>query len=66
MCKAIDEMVKEGERCGIQQGMQQGVQQGMLETCKILGVAWDEAFKMLVDKFSLTEDEGKHCMELYW
>lgn len=57
--------IEEGERRGREQGIQQGIQ-AVVEVCKSLGVGKDETMKKVMEKFSLTEDETKKFVELYW
>ena len=57
--------IEEGERRGREQGIQQGIQ-AVVEVCKSLDVGKDETMKKVMEKFSLTEDETKKFVELYW
>ena len=53
--------IEEGERRGREQGIQ-----AVVEVCKSLDVGKDETMKKVMEKFSLTEDETKKFVELYW
>lgn len=53
--------IEEGERRGREQGIQ-----AVVEVCKGLDVGKDETMKKVMEKFSLTEDETKKFVELYW
>lgn len=57
--------IEEGERRGREQGIQQGIQ-AVVEVCKSLSVGKDETMKNVMEKFSLTEEETKKFVELYW
>ena len=57
--------IEEGERRGREQGIQQGIQ-AVVEVCKSLNVGKDETMKKVMEKFSLTEEETKKFVELYW
>ena len=57
--------IEEGERRGREQGIQQGIQ-AVVEVCKSLDVGKDETMKKVMEKFSLTEEETKKFVELYW
>lgn len=57
--------IEEGERRGREKGIQQGIQ-AVVEVCKSLDVGKDETMKKVMEKFSLTEDETKKYVELYW
>ena len=53
----------------MQQGMQQGIQQGvksMIEACKSLGGSWDKVKEMVMEKFSVQEEQAVEYMRLYW
>ena len=69
MCKAIDDMIQEGREEGREQGREQERQRGirtMIEACKSVGGTWEAVLGLLEEKFSLKEEEGRKCMELYW
>lgn len=81
MCQALRDLFKDeleegmklateqGLQNGMQQGMQQGLQQGvrcMIEACKSLGASWDKAKEMVMEKFSVKEEQATEYMRLYW
>ena len=81
MCQALRDLFKDeleegmklateqGLKNGMQQGMQQGIQQGvksMIEACKSLGGSWDKVKEMVMEKFSVQEEQAVEYMRLYW
>lgn len=77
MCQALRDLFKDeleegmklateqGLRNGMQQGMQQGVK-SMIEACKSLGASWDKVNEMVMEKFSVKEEQAAEYMRLYW
>ena len=55
----------EGRAEGRIEGRAEGIQ-AMVESCQELGVSAEAVKIQLVKKFSMTEQEAQHKLELYW
>ncbi|MBQ8592518.1 MAG: hypothetical protein IJ485_07220, partial [Lachnospiraceae bacterium] len=69
MCEALLELMKDELDASRSEGIQQGIQQGiksLIEACKSLGASCEVIKNMLIEKFSITENEAEEYMQLYW
>ena len=56
MCTALEELKKEGVQEGLQEGLQEGEVKGIIQTCKLFNPDHEAALKLIVDKFSLSQE----------
>lgn len=81
MCQALRDLFKdeleEGMRLATQQATEQVTQQVtqqltgqaikcLIEACKSLGASWDKVREMVMEKFSVKEEQATEYMRLYW
>lgn len=77
MCQAVEEWYQEsvsigmerGLEQGLQEGLQQGIEQGtaiLIESCKELGISYEDTLRKVCEKFHLEEPEAKKVMERCW
>lgn len=69
MCDLMDEAIGKGMKQGLEQGEQKGLQQGiraLVDTCKKLGVSFEETLKHLQEEFSLDAAAARQDMAKYW
>ena len=57
---------KNGKEDGIAQGIKQGIEQGMVETCKELGVSFEQTVARLKLRFDISEQEAQEKAGYYW
>ena len=57
---------KNGKEDGIAQGIEQGIEQGMVETCKELGVSFEQTVARLKLRFDISEQEAQEKAGHYW
>ena len=57
---------KNGKEDGIAQGIEQGIVQGMVETCKELGVSFEQTVARLKLRFDISEQEAQEKVRHYW
>ena len=57
---------KNGKEDGIAQGIEQGIVQGMVETCKELGVSFEQTVARLKLRFDISEQETQEKAGHYW
>ena len=57
---------KNGKEDGIAQGIEQGIVQGMVETCKELGVSFEQTVARLKLRFDISEQEAQEKAGHYW
>ena len=57
---------KNGKEDGIAQGIEQGIVQGMVETCKELGVSFEQTVARLKLRFDISEQEAQEKAGYYW
>ena len=70
MCTALEELKKEGVQEGLQKGLQEGLQKGevkgIIQTCKLFNPDQDAALKLIMDKFSLSQETALAYIKKYW
>ena len=57
---------KNGKEDGIAQGIEQGIVQGMVETCKELGVSFEQTVARLKLRFDISKQEAQEEAGHYW
>ncbi|WP_455618120.1 hypothetical protein [Eisenbergiella sp.] len=57
---------KSGKEEGIVQGIEQGIEQGLVETCKELGVSFEQTVEKLKLRFGISEQEAQEKVRYYW
>ena len=57
---------KNGKEDGIAQGIEQGIVQGMVETCKELGVSFEQTVARLKLRFDISKQEAQEKAGHYW
>lgn len=57
---------EDGIAQGIKQGIEQGIEQGMVETCKELGVSFEQTVARLKLRFDISEQEAQEKAGYYW
>ena len=57
---------KNGKEDGIAQGIEQGIVQGMVETCKALGVSFEQTVARLKLRFDISKQEAQEKAGHYW
>ena len=57
---------KNGKEDGIAQGIEQGIVQGMVETCKELGVSFEQTVARLKLRLGISEQEAQEKVRHYW
>ena len=57
---------KNGKEDGIAQGIEQGIVQGMVETCKELGVSFEQTVARLKLRFDISKQEAQEKVRHYW
>ena len=70
MCTALEELKKEGVQEGLQKGLQEGLQKGevkgIIQTCKLFNPDQEAALKLIMDKFSLSQETALDYIKKYW
>ena len=69
MCRAITELIQDGNLEGMEQGIRQGIEKGgkaLIEASRELGIGHDEIFGILMQKLQLSEEKAEEFMEKYW
>lgn len=61
MCKALTELIAEGRTEGRMEALK-----ALIETCRELGVSYEDALERMMDKLSMNEEEAKKCLDKYW
>jgi len=62
MCTALEELKKEG----VQEGLQEGEVKGIIQTCKLFNPDQEAALKLIMDKFSLSQETALDYIKKYW
>ena len=62
MCTALEELKKEG----VQEGLQEGEVKGIIQTCKLFNPDPEAAIKLIMDKFSLSQETALAYIKKYW
>ena len=57
---------EDGIAQGIKQGIEQGIEQGMVETCKELGVSFEQTVARLKLRLGISEQEAQEKVRHYW
>ena len=57
---------KNGKEDGIAQGIEQGIVQGMVETCKELGVSFEQTVARQKLRFDISKQEAQEKAGHYW
>ena len=57
---------KNGKEDGIAQGIEPGIVQGMVETCKELGVSFEQTVARLKLRLGISEQEAQEKVRHYW
>ena len=66
MCTALEELKKEGVQEGLQRGLQEGEVKGIIQTCKLFNPDQDAVLKLIMDKFSLSQETALAYIKKYW
>ena len=51
---------------GLQEGLQKGEVKGIIQTCKLFNPDQDAALKLIMDKFSLSQETALAYIKKYW
>ena len=51
---------------GVKKGMEKGIEKGIVETCRELGVSFDETIKKIKQRFGISEKEAREIVNKYW
>ena len=62
MCTALEELKKEG----VQEGLQEGEVKGIIQTYKLFNPDHEAAPKLIMDKFSLSQETALAYIKKYW
>ena len=65
MCKAIQGMIEDGRREGVEQGIEQGIRI-LVESCQDFHISMEHTIRQLSDKFSLSREEAEERTARYW
>ena len=69
-CTALEELKKEGVQEGLQESLQRGLQEGevkgIIQTCKLFNPDQDAVLKLIMDKFSLSQETALAYIKKYW
>ena len=58
MCKALEDLIADGRSDGIEIGRQEGSIIGFITACRKMNKTEEEIAHMIIDEFSLTEEEA--------
>ena len=58
--------IAQGIKQGIEQGIERGIEQGMVETCKELGVSFEQTVARLKLRLGISEQEAQEKVRHYW
>ena len=67
--KEMIAMTKLGEMLvedGIRKGMERGIEKGIVETCRELGVSFDETVLKIKQRFCISETDAREIVRKYW
>ena len=65
MCKALEDLYQSGVDSGMEQGIQTGIR-ALVETCRELGQTREVTEKKVGEKFTVSQEKVRECMEKYW
>ena len=65
MCKALEDLYQSGVDSGMEQGLQTGIR-ALVETCRELGQTREVTEKKVGEKFTVSQEKVRECMEKYW
>ena len=51
---------------GIRKGMERGIEKGIVETCRELGVSFDETVLKIKQRFCISETDAREIVRKYW
>lgn len=66
MTKLGEMLVEDGIKRGIERGLEEGMEKGIVETCRELGVSFDETIKKIKQRFGISEKEAREIVNKYW
>lgn len=61
MCGAITALMEQERAKGKAE-----VLKALVETCRELGVTYEDALERIMDKLSMSEEEAEACLDKYW
>ena len=62
----VEDGIKRGIERGLEEGMEKGIEKGIVETCRELGVSFDETIKKIKQRFGISEKEAREIVRKYW
>ena len=62
----VEDGIKRGIERGLEEGMEKGIEKGIVETCRELGVSFDETIKKIKQRFGISEKEAREIVKKYW
>ena len=62
----VEDGIKRGIERGLEEGMEKGIEKGIVETCRELGVSFDETIKKIKQRFGISEKEAREIVNKYW
>ena len=65
MCNYSEYIEERGVKKGIEKGIEKGII-ALINTCKVLGVTWNETILQLREQFNFTEEKAEEKMQQYW
>ena len=65
MCKAMEDLWKQGVEQGIEQGIERGIR-GVIRSLKEFDIPKEQILQKLQDTYELTEEEARGYIEKYW
>ena len=66
MTKLGEMLVEDGIKRGIERGLEEGMEKGIVETCRELGVSFDETVNKIKQRFGISEKEAREIIRKYW
>lgn len=64
--EGVQEGLQEGLQKGLQEGLQKGEVKGIIQTCKLFNPDQEAALKLIMDKFSLSQETALDYIKKYW
>ena len=51
---------------GIRKGMERGIEKGIVETCRELGVSFEDTTEKIKQRFCISETDAREIVKKYW
>ncbi len=62
----VEDGIKRGIERGLEEGMEKGIEKGIVETCRELGVSFDDTIKKIKQRFGISEKKAQEIVNKYW